>query len=803
MHKKMFYVFATLSAFLSMVCLAAFKNPIIHKTNAESIDDFINADNWKILPGYQYKTSGIQTDNDEKLPADVTFPESIDDVGINFKQKGYYASGTGDEAGNMFSGIVYKNKMALEDVSVTFTINSMGANSAVGDDGWVSVSFLTKENMFSTTNPLINMGAVALLRTQTRSVTVYDHEIGQTSTGEKYSNFATGTPVSLDLDLYPAAEGATIRVSYTKESSAGVDKYYLNLEQIDFETKEVVAKKTTSSPLIHSIDYASDTGYLCFAASTDNFEKQWDLSIKNINGVDISNKSDVKPMTPEEKANIVNSLYNELNISSYCNLDGTLTSEGVQYYSPNNTSLDVNDLVTRFATHLHSFTNDDVMALANISRVASSFETIEKFKEYLDKCALNIIDNYEDIEADILIEKINAAISSLPELDDVNLSNEQKVTNIISNLQVYYYAMKEKSIIKYGAENRQKLWDDIIVRYSDKLDDIKFEKLQSLVASFPVTVTSENLKDTIFSLVPSEMIYEYFEDKIEDIRTRKPDIYNSLVSCKDNIDNIRSQVDVFKQEQKILVEDLESASAINYRIYYLIDNPTVEDLDYVFDIVTSYASISQEAKAYIEDANKLFITAAKAIEAAVNALPALKDLTKENYLVKRYDILIQNVYQKYVQLRMLSPEHANSIPNLDKLLSLVDKLDKIQNPLSAKTIMSKVVNTNEKIVVNFVDLFANYDSRNFDVTTNYGTVDLLAETVEIIFDKAGEYNVSITIKDLDYDESATASFKVTVNGKEEKPKGKGCGGSIFSTSLILSIVSAFGVVALYLNKKQK
>lgn len=797
MNKKLLITFSCFAAFACIFGLSRYSN--LSEAKADSVNDYLNPANWRNLPGYEYKAPGIRTDEGQKLPAEVTFPADENDVGINFKMKGYYASGTGDQEGNMYAGLIYKNKMKLEDLDVTFTINSLGANSAVGDDGWVSICFLEKENMFSTTTPSINMGSVALLRTQTRSITVYDHEIGEDQYGTKYANFATGSNCCLDLDVYPACEGCTLRVYYEHEVTAAYEKFYLVIEQLDFETGEIISTKKTANPLIHSDDYAAEgkEGYFVISTSTDNYEKQWDISIKNICGVNIGTKSDVKPLSPQEKAEKTIEYINALQISTYCNLDGSIKEDGKTFYSPLNDKVDVNNLATQLSSSLYTFNSEDIQALADISREASAFPSAEAYKEYLDTCTANIIDNYDTVGADILIANIEAAVAKLPPIDQVSLKNEQEVGSIISALQVYYEMMNDKVTEKYGKEKKEKLWNDIIVKYSDKLDDIKFDKLESCVEALPETVTNENLKDSIFNLVPAEMMIEYFDEKIDDVRERKPEMYASLLFDKEAVGNIRSQVDTFKVSQRALVEDLETAARVNYNIYYLSDE-IANDLDSVFEVLTQYASLSSSVRQYVDSADRLFSACAKALDAAIVKLPSLDELRKEDYIQKGYDVAINNVYQKFIQLKNVSPTSISQVTNSAKLLALVDKLDKITNPLSAKTVMDQTLDVSAKLEMTFVDMFNNYDGRNYTVTANYGTVDMAGEKVVITMKENGTYTVSVTMTDTDYGDVVTCSFKLTVSGA----KSGGCGGAIVASGAA-SIIALLGVCVLIFRKKER
>ena len=338
----------------------------------------LNEENWTNLPGYEYVSPDVKDENGTKYPAEVAFSEDANGTGINMKVKGYYQSLSGDEHGNGYAGMVLNEKVSVKDFSITLTINKLGASSSASpaDDGWIGIGLMSKENLWHTANTSVNSGMVALLRTANRSVNVVAHEIASDGAGYKVANFVgTPTPPSASLDLAPATEGATLRFSIvTKEANAKVS-YFAKIEQLDFQTGEVLSSRTSSLSLICPELYIDNEGktYLAISCSTDNFDKMWDISIKNICGIDVGKAEDAEPISPTQCAQNIYELIEELKIYEYFDIEGTMNEAAKAFYVPNG-EVDVNALATDFAIQLYNADSEVISKLTALDAVYSLFE---------------------------------------------------------------------------------------------------------------------------------------------------------------------------------------------------------------------------------------------------------------------------------------------------------------------------------------------------------------------------------------------------------------------------------------------
>lgn len=760
---------------------------------ADGVNDYLNEDNWLNLPGYEYITSNLKAENNAKYPAEVVYGESEDDVGINLKIKGYYQSGYGDENGNGFAGIVYKNKVSLDGFSVTFTCNKLGAssNASPADDGWISVAFLSKCNMFSTTNTAVNMGAVALVRPSNRGCIVYLHEIASDDNGYKIANFAKGTNVSVELDTAPSFEGSTIRVSFVKVEDPTGTKYYLKVEQLNFETGEVLASKTSNNPFEapHIYTDADGKGYLAFSASSDNFDKSWDLSIKNICGTTVGKKADQEPISATERAGNIYDLITKLQIYSYFELDGKLSAEGKAFYTPD-CEININDLATQLSVQLFNADNDTIAKLADMDAVFSQFDTKDQYIAFLKNCNSEIIQNYETIRIDRLISRIESILSTLPSIENVSLSNEQSVSANILDLQTLYGSMNAQAIEKYTQEKYDLLWETI-VRYTDKLSDVSIEKFDNIIRQLPQNVTGDNLKQTVLDLVTAELIYEKLEDELATISVNNPTGYKKLVEGKQVIDKVRAGVEDLRGEYKRIIENYENAGNVIFKIFYLPASPAAEDMTDLRDLLTSYYQLNDEAKAYITEKGKLLAACVSSLDLAIKAAPDYTEITAENYLQNNYDTMVNELSSMYNLIDTVDGSQLANLSNAEKYKKLKGKMDSIMSPVSAIQISKITLNADETKEITFAEMFHNYYGKNVNVTTNYGVVDKTNETLVLSFKEGGTYTVTVEITDVDYNQSAKCEFTVEVIPAKKQGCKSSLGGGLFA---VLSVAICAAIV---------
>jgi len=798
--KKVIMFLITLFVGFSLICI---------NVKADSSNDYLNEENWINLPGYEYISYDVKPEDTDKLPATVIFKESTDDIGINLKLKGYYQSGFGDQQGNGYAGLVYKNKVSIDNFSVTFTCNKLGAssNASPADDGWIGISFLKNCNMFSTTNTDINMGAVALVRASNRGCIVYMHEIAEDGNDYKISNFAKGTNVSVELDVLPSFEGSTLRLSIVKEENPSGNKYFLKLEQIEFSTGKVITSKTSSNPLECPNLYMDESGkgYLAISASTDNYDKTWDISIKNICGTVIGTKEDAEPISATERANNIYDLIDRLSIYSYFDLNTSLSNEGKEFYSPNN-ELNINDLTTNLLVQLYNADNETLTKLSDMDAVSSNFDSLNDYLKFLNDCTSKIVDNYDTIVSDLLIKNINDSVKALPELKDVNLANEQEVSSIINDLQVYHHDMNEKTIAKYGEANYNNLWNEIIVKYSRKLNEVSIEKYDALSKTIPNTITKDNYKEAVINLVSMEKIYLKFADELNDIKDENIDSYNSIIAAKEIQDKARTDVNVLKEENQRNIEAFENAGLVLYELFYLSNNTKASDLEMIYNLVSKYKGLNTEAKKYITEKDKLLNAAVKALDLNIKAAPEAADITEANYVNKGYDTLVSTLNNYYNLIEEIDYTKVETLESKNKLYSLVGKLSALKNPLSSNVVSKIDLNATGEYSITFVQMFNNYLGRNYTITSNYGTVNKDMENITFNFTENGTYQVLVEIKDEDYSQSAKCEFTINVTGltKENEPaEKKGCSSSLNECLIMFVTISLCSLALISLKKKEQ
>lgn len=769
-----------------------------------TVENLLNESNWINLPGYEYVTDGVLAENNEKFPAEVTFGESSDSTGINMKIKGYYQSLSGDENGNCYSGIVFKQKVSVKDFSITLTINKLGASSSASpaDDGWIGIGLMAKPNLWHTANTSVNSGMVALLRTANRSVNTVVHEVASDGKGYKVANFVgTPTPPYANIDLAPATEGATLRFSIVTVEENAKTSYFAKIEQLDFKTGEVITSRTSTLSLICPELYFDENqmAYLAISASTDNFDKSWDISIKNICGIDVGTKEDTAPVSPAQRAQNIFNLIEQLKITDYFNLDGQLSEEGKKFYVPGG-ELDVNALATDFAVQLYNANDEVLEKLASLDPLYSLFSSKEEYVAFLNTCTEAIAENYENVRADNMIVKLNECVEVLPELNAITLANEQETYVKLENVKSEYFALSDKAIEKLGAKY-ESILNDVILAYEDKLEEISMEKYVALEKELPSEITPENAKQTVFALVPAENIYESIKDRLADMEgSDDNDLYNAVMQAKESFDSARATIEEIRKINNRDIEAYENGAEVRNGIFYLPAPANAEDLDGVFNVLINYLDLRSDIASEItaEEKASLITACVQALEASIATLPEATGVTAENYLVNGYDLTINKANNCYNVLDEVDSDVASQVKGKDKLNALVGKLAVLRSPLATKLVEAKTVNVGESIAVAFGDMFNNYFGLDYSVTSNYGTVDKALESFTVSFSDAGEYTVEVTLTDNVYGQNATCRFTVNVKGAEKK---KGCKNAMGAGSM-MTVAMAFSTFVLVFKRKK-
>ena len=778
------------------VCLSGLLGGLTASAKTEMTADYLlDESNWINLPGYEYVAPDVKDEGGRKFPAELSFGENADGVGINLKMQGYYQSLSGDENGNEYAGIVLREKVSVADFSVTFTVNKLGASSSASpaDDGWIGIGLMSKPNLWHTANTNVNSGAIALLRTSNRAVNAVVHEVAADGRGYKVANFGgSPTPPSANLDLAPATEGATLRYSVISRAEGAETSYFAKIEQLNFSTGEVISSKTSSLSLICPELYIDSDGmaYLAISCSTDNFEKSWDISIKNICGVEIGRAEDTAPVSAAQRAQNIYELIQQLKIYDYFGADGTMTAEGETFYVPGS-DLDVNALATDLSVQLYNADAEVVSRLSALDPVSAMFSDADEYLAFLNLCKERIMENYEEKRADGLISSLGKAIDSLPPLNTVSLANERETYTGLQNVIDLYYALSEKAIEKLGAEY-ERIFEEVILAYEEKLEELSVEKYLSLAEELPESVTSDNAKETIFALVPAESIYKGIEDRIEEMEGADNALYQKLMAAKAKFDAARIAVDELKKENNRVIETYENGARVRNDIFYLPNPASAEQASAVFGVLVDYMDLTADIRGEItaEERTSLLTACENSLSSLIASLPEASAVTSANYLVNGYDLKINEANNYFNLLDQAEPSLAEGLEGREKLRTLVAKLAVLVNPLSPVLVEAKTVAAGEAVTLSFGDMFNNYFGLAYDVGVNYGTVDKALESFTVSFDEAGEYSVEVTMTDSVYGQTAVCRFTVRVTGGAGRG---GCGSAVSSAVLAGMMLLAGGI----------
>ncbi len=800
--KKLLLAFLIMALSVSTFCFLGGVVTLADETlTAEKL---LNESNWVNLPGYEYVTDGVKAENNAKFPAEVTFGKDVDGTGINMKIQGYYQSLSGDENGNCYAGIVFKQKVYVKDFSITLTINKLGASSSASpaDDGWIGIGLMSKQNLWHTANTNVNSGMVALLRTANRSVNTVVHEVASDGKGYKIANFVgTPTPPYANIDLAPATEGATLRFSIVTVEENAKTTYFAKIEQLDFETGDVISSRTSTLSLICPELYFDENGmaYLAISASTDNFDKSWDISIKNICGIDVGKAEDAAPVSPTQRAQNILDLIEKFRITEFFNLDGQMNDEGKAFYVPGG-ELDVNALATDFAIQLYNANDEVLEKLASLDALYSYFDTEEEYVAFLNKCTEAITENYENVRADNMIAKMEEYISFLPAINGITLANEQETYVKLENVKSEYFALSDKAIEKLG-ERYESILNDVILVYEDKLEEISMEKYVALKNELPAQITPENAKKTVFALVPAESIYESIKDRLADMEgSDDNDLYNAVMQAKQSFDAARVAIEEIRKTNNRDIEAYENGAEVRNGIFYLPMPADADDLENVFAVMINYLDLRADIAGEITVTEKesLVTACVQALEAYIATLPDAIDVTAENYLVNGYDIAIEKANNNYNVLDQADSDTASEIEGADKLAALVGKLGVVRSPLTAKLVEAINIKAGESVTLAFGDMFNNYFGLNYSVSANYGSADKAMESFTANFNEGGEYTVEVTMTDSVYGQTAVCRFTVNVKGEEKK----GCGNAIGAGSFAAMSTLIFGALTLIFKRKK-
>ena len=301
MKKKLFSVLLSAIVLLSLTTT-------VFATGGTSIGD------WKNLKGYDYINNNSTNNKDGKLhPLAIQY----NNTGLDMRCDGYYK--VGNPNSNGYSGIILNEPINMDanGFSFKFTVNQFGG--VEGDDCWVGFSLLDKANMWDCNSAANGAGMVGIFR-----------PLG--ADGKAGAN----------LMMYQLTATTPIRNGYEKVNSYydGSDNPLVDMSK----TTTVEAKKDANGNYVVSVNGTQITtsifdglpwavknggdgkAYLCLSVSTDA-SKFWDVSIKQLNGVNLANNTPAtSSISPTTSSSAVSSKANQSQTANTSNTNNSNTS---------------------------------------------------------------------------------------------------------------------------------------------------------------------------------------------------------------------------------------------------------------------------------------------------------------------------------------------------------------------------------------------------------------------------------------------------------------------------------------------
>lgn len=826
---KLFVPFVLIALFASVIPFTGLAAGAAAGEHTAS--EYINSSNWTQKPGYVY--SGPTSQEGPPTPATVVFPADAEDVGIKYTGKGYYMSGSNSDK---YSGIVFKNKVKADGFSVTFTINKLGLNTAAGDDGWIGIGISENPDMWHTTT-FVNDSAVALIRPQSpRSFLAYVHENARDEeTNKKINNFAGGSPLAANGTLSTVLEGATLRFSINKVDSA----YYPKLELMSFPGMAVLDTYNFSGALNEPGMYIDNDGlvYFCMSASSSNFDKEWEFTIKNICGVDVGVKDDEIPVQPDERAASILSLIEELKVVDYftVNASGDIVFAdayndlSIPYYSEMQEAADPSLNIAEKANELYAAINtmnNDVRSelkkqdLLYDDLVNALGSEAAYFNFYIDAAEM-ILDEYEDISAENRIDEFLVEFAKLPEADEIDESNEQAVIQLLGYVKDLYNFLPIKAVEKLKAQAPEtssaeydNRYDEIKIAVFDVLDKaleslrfsnyfVYLDELEAALDGIGFSgdfsiVTMENYETPVLAVSKANLMFDRLSEELqEDIEENYFTEYNLMTGMNGRVDALKEQ----SNANRVKLEEIEDIALMSFNIFMLPTPVLASHTDSIFALVTVYNAFSTESLAYFsaEEKAALETAAIQSLTLSITAMPAASQITKENFQAQGYDELSADLNRYYQSLEFLNDGSAQGkVTNADKLAEIVEKIDILTFPLASKTFTPESsYEKGKEIKVLLTDLFSNQNELTVTYSATVGSIS--GDYWTFTPDEAKEYDVSVTITSTEYDQSATAGFKLNVVPGEGDGDGgggedEGCKSSVSAGAAVLILALAGAVI---------
>ncbi len=226
---------------------------------------------WTNLPGYTFYDGPQGTKQRAPTPAKITHTKE----GIQIDCDGYYKVGV-----EAYSGLIYKEKLALEGLSFEILINEVpGVDSSGGgtDDLWLTFAFLDRPEMFfSQTTDNGGKGLVANLRPGKRDILnqMFTH-INNPGSSQGWKTLS-----SANIKADPP-KGSRLMFEFKKQGSY-IYLYVNNKKQANVWSN------------LMAQTFPDKKGYLAVATSTDT-AKNFSVTITQLNGIKLGDPTATTP----------------------------------------------------------------------------------------------------------------------------------------------------------------------------------------------------------------------------------------------------------------------------------------------------------------------------------------------------------------------------------------------------------------------------------------------------------------------------------------------------------------------------
>ncbi len=763
----------------------------------------LNSSNWTNLPGYTY-ISGDEKGTG-KYPATVTFATAEEDTGINYKSNAagnYYKPDFSD-----YSGLVYNNKIDINDFSVTFSINGVGV--LPGNDGWIGIGLMTKADLWNSKNDAYNRGSVLLIRrSATNEITAYVHEV--TGTTNTFSGNAIGFG-QLQLE---SVKGAWLK--YSVKNNNG--NYEASLSAVK-QDGTVLKTNKGNKALNIAPNFPDSQAYFALSASTVNIGMIWDISIKSLNGVVAGSKADVEAKSSYAIAQEIIAVMDDLAI--YDNIEPVFEGSvyaGAQLMEGSEERYSAGDTATaqdfeKFYTLMQDADNEALDEVVKVDLIGAEYFGNNKtaLKSFYSDCVTLIDDEIRNREAKRLVSGLKNALDALTDYENMN---ENELLEARSELSFYYNRVVSNTTAKalYESDTDNVPLEDVLemidVTLIEMLTELKLSRYVLLgelmtaelgkISDNLSLITVANAWTFMSCAREADRIYDGLsEDFIDGLFTEGSD----LKAYKNLTGRILARIDVLAADTASASEmaELEKVDSIRAQIESYPAVSGRDLMDDIFETVGDYRLLAKSRQSLITSGE--FAHLSKAAKSSLSdAIANLKPVTSSNFETYDND-LMDSIGNNLLALRYFDSAAKcdnESVYTENKLL-----LSIYQMPITVKGYaFSEVYYTGAQIKVPIESLFTNDNSLDLVYTL---TGDGIIDGSYYIFTplQAKTYTVSIKAENTQYAQSAVKTFELKVEVLQKEPEDqKGCKSAVQTPSAVIaSFLLALACVMIVLRKK--